>query len=175
MNGLPLKIKLNGEPFTAYFATRRTGEAGKEMRAAKRRFYDETRLMGSCFSRIAVLGDLAAEKEGEEELMKLLEQSEELTAELSQHKYAAEDAANRYLELSLEGNHGADTESILACFADGEIDDLVRYVEVGDIPEDFFTRRGTRQKKNSTATSSAASSKRSSKPGSRGSSTKKGT
>lgn len=151
---------------TLYLATRRTGEAGKAMREAKREFY---RLEFACARAAqryqaadARVRGLAPGDPGQEAAV---EKRDALLDQIRETGENATDAAERMVRLSLTANYGADgANDLLDQLTDKEVRAMVSVIETGELPADFFGEGAARPRPTTISPSGATPPEPSSKP-----------
>ena len=149
MNGIPVTLEIGGDREKVYFATRRAGDEGKRMRAARRQFHLKQMELARLAERMVAagerLGKLDPGAEG------YLEHLEKLQADQMAAGATAMDAKESMFEhaieharLSLLENYGEpDVDRILRSVTDAQVRMLITITESGEVPEDFFPSRAT--------------------------------
>ena len=143
MNGIRIELEIGGDREKVYFATRRAGDDGDQMRRAQRLFH-ENRLNAA---RIATrIGVVASQADVPDVTLAKLEEVDRMVGELAaQARELAEQTRNcaeQFVRLSLLENYGeADAERFLRNLTDAQIAQLVGIVETGSVPADFFPSR----------------------------------
>ena len=171
MNGVPVRIPgEDGVPMDVYFATRLPGPAGEQMREHKNAYYRALARESGCLQRVVLLGEKAGRKNlGVEDLEKILDEQDAALSKQLDAKEEMQEHALAFLRLSLSPNYpGGLADEILAKFTDAQLNSLVKAVEVGEVPGDFFPSRGTPPSESTTSTSGGDASASSSKTASPG-------
>ena len=149
MTGIPVKIWRDGQEENIYLSTRRSGESGDRMRVLKRAFRKamfqaskESMRVALVLAKVQKL-DTAATDYGEQLTALLQDQEQAMEASLA-HKDKALEAALELVEIALKENHGPETDAIMDCLTDTQVQQCVAIIETGETPADFFQSRATR-------------------------------
>lgn len=180
MLGIPVSIVRDGKDETIYLSTRRSGPAGQAMRDAKRRYNDACLQIAKGTTKLSLLmvrvkqipddADPASPEELRragrlaEDLQALCADADKISDELQSARQAVQDAAEDLIGLAIRDNHGPETEAILDCLSDAQIQTLVKVIESGEPPEDFFIYRATPPSASTILPSAGAPGAPSSKP-----------
>jgi hypothetical protein len=145
MNGIRIELEIGGEREKVFFATRRAGEDGEEMRRAQRLYHDNQLSSVRLATRIGVMVGRA---DAAEQTLEALTQADtaigDLAVQMRDASDQARNCAERFVRLSLLENYGeADVERFLRNLTDVQIAQLVGVVETGSVPADFFPSRAT--------------------------------
>lgn len=160
MLGIPFIIQREGERGiqreTVYLRSRRRGEAGEKMRKAIREHnaknLEHSRMASKAVAAMRKVTGLDGEiTTASETALRELEQTQGALFEAAQNaRNAALAAAEIVAEEALRDNYGDRVTEILDGLTDAELDAIVSTVEIGAMPDDFFTSLDTRQKRNTT-------------------------
>lgn len=144
MNGIPLRIWRDAAWETVYLSTRRSGETGCAIAQARAEFRAQSRLAAREAKLAAIVGAAARDDDPLERLMELSARQDQHMADHERLDQAAMDAAREAARLALADCHGADEAArILDCLSDGHLRRIMRVLDVGEAPDDFFGHRGT--------------------------------
>lgn len=157
MLGLPIELEIEGNNERIFFATRRRGQDGEDMRKHRRAFHTAKMAALTHLRRVEALeikaDQIPADTQDRDlRISEILgEQGKELQASLDAKEQARE-ACERLVRLSLGENY-PDTEKverILGSLTDNQLAYLVTVLETGEVPADFFPRRATLPKPSTT-------------------------
>ena len=143
MNGIRIELEIGGDREKVFFATRRAGEPGAQMRAAQKTFHANRLAAVRVMNRINVAageldeGNAAALEELDAKIGALGNEARDLSEQ-------ARACAETFVRLSLGENYGeADIGRFLQNLTDAQVAQLVGIVETGSVPADFFPSRAT--------------------------------
>jgi len=169
MLGIPVNIIRNGKDETIYLSTRRSGVIGQAMRDAKRRYNTaclqiakNTTKLNLLMVRVQKIPDEADHLAGD--LQTLCADADKISDALQVARETAQEAAEELITAAIGDNHGPETEAILDCLSDAQIQTLVKVIESGEPPEDFFQYRAIPPSANSISPSADAPGAPSSTP-----------
>lgn len=171
MNGIPVKIEIDGAEEKIFLATRRSGPEGEQMRSAIRRFHSANTAASMGLQKVAIAGFQAANikpkaSSAAKQLEELLARQESVMEAMLLSKQECLAAAEELVRLSLGANYPEEmVERYLSVVSDARIQDLVKIIESGSCPADFFISLVTPLPESSTARSSGGRAGNSSKRG----------
>lgn len=171
MIGIPVSIERDGKDETIYLSTRRSGENGNAMHAAMKTYREQHLFEARLSARMGLItisvGKIPDDADSfVEKLRGLAEDMDTLAKQAAGAREAKADAALEVVRLALLDNHGPDTEAIMDCLTDKQIEQMVGIIQTGETPADFFPSRATRPSASTTTPAAAAPGAHSSKPGS---------
>lgn len=139
MNGIPLRIKRDGQTETVYLSTIRSGEIGKKIRELKGQYRAFQRKLTTAQKQIG-LATLAVGK-GDLPMDKLIEISTEQDQAIADRDRLAESVlacCEAIAAETLAPNYGIESFRILDALTDAQIRAIPQILESGDVPADFF-------------------------------------
>jgi hypothetical protein len=149
MNGVPIPVMRAGRKETAYLSTRRSGEVGEKMTAAKAEHRRARNNVFKIAARVRSETMALPPNPNEAQMDAALGRQEELLDLMSAATAEVKKLAVEIVGMSLAENHGPDAVAILDCMTDKQVNDCVAIIETGDVPADFFPLSGTQQKQSS--------------------------
>lgn len=146
-HGIPMRFWNHREDReeTVYLSTRRSGEAGQELRSLRHQY-------NACEARMRKIGrDMRLVTVGVrddmpiEKLREAAAEQDNLQAQLLSVELSLDEIAHQLVRKALADCHGPDEAvRILDCLSDRQLHQAVRMLEIGEEPQDFFDGRGTR-------------------------------
>ena len=147
MNGIAISLLVDGDRETVYLATRRTDpEQDGLMREAYRTFRRARAKAASSLIKVAALSTLVEGKRKltTDKLLDVLDKQEAAILAAEELEEESTVAAITFLRSSLEENYGADQAAVyMGRIPDAQLPDLVKIIEYGQAPADFFAGCGT--------------------------------
>ena len=157
------------EDRTLYLRSRRTGEAGQEMRRRIRGYhhavFEQFKQAGRA-GRMTDRADLA--EAGAEALERIDREQGEALEHAQEAAWAALEHAEQIALLALQENYGAAAKGLLDDLTDRELHAIVSTIEMGQMPADFFQSPGIPPKPSATGLSGPLPGSDSSGPGTAG-------
>lgn len=158
-----------GDVEAIYLATRRAGDAGAKLSAAKKRYHEEVLEAGKAYKRVAQLAQMAEALKPEDpnyndKLCQVGNEQDAAAMRALEHDQAAQEAADEMVLASLRMNYGEQAEAIFDKLTDAEVRAAVSTIETGEMPADFFRSRGTPPSASTTKPPGASPEGSSSKP-----------
>lgn len=170
MNGIPIRIRRDGEQETVYLSTARSGEAGETIRQAKHAAGAAMRAVFATETQISILLQKAdrADKNGApiEDVEKLAAEMTALAESAAAAREAALAACEKLWLACLWPNHGPDSVGILDCLGDAQARAILKIIEIAEEPKDFFPLNAPPPSASSTGPGAGSTSGSSSNTGS---------
>jgi len=147
-----------------YLSTRRSGEAGESMKAARGEYRSAQRDLYKAAQRHRSLARRVEQIDAEDDrLDKLTTDQETAFDAISAAQGVADTAAERIVRLSLTANYGNEKAvEIIDLLTDDDLHDMVLTMQTGEQPDDFFPSPGLPGKPTSTLQQDASTTESSS-------------
>jgi hypothetical protein len=152
MNGIPIRIRIDGDEEEIYLAVRGTGDRALNMQRCKRTFHRASQKLASELQRVGICASLAmqldpAAPDYADKVLNLLNEQEAAQDRADELRAEALEASTELLRLSLLENYGnaGAVDRYLAVFSDKAVNEAVSIIETGDCPAGFTPSRGIRQ------------------------------
>jgi hypothetical protein len=142
MNGIPVKVWRDGAQETVYLSCARVGAAGEAIAALKREVRLLLREQANHARKLALLqvkADAAQKTEaGPAVFEALLSEQEDLLEKLNEAGELHLEKCQELWIAALAPNHGPDAEGVLNCLSDRQVASVLKMLELGECPADFF-------------------------------------